>query len=195
MLPASKEWLEDTESKPAPEPLRRIQRLLNTAERDTGRDRLATIADAGPWLVASGLLAPDTSPTDDDLEILIGAREALRALVRQNTDGQAPEPALLSPLHQIAESELVRAALAADGAVRLAPAGDSVRARLLALLLIVSDAQRDGTWQHLKACANDDCEWAFYDRSRNHGGTWCDMATCGNKIKNRDFRARRRTVR
>jgi predicted RNA-binding Zn ribbon-like protein len=45
------------------------------------------------------------------------------------------------------------------------------------------------------ACANDDCQWAFYDRSRNHGGTWCDMATCGNKLKNRDFRARRRNDR
>ena len=33
---------------------------------------------------------------------------------------------------------------------------------------------------------------AFYDRSRNHGGTWCDMASCGNKLKNREFRARRR---
>ena len=33
--------------------------------------------------------------------------------------------------------------------------------------------------------------WAFYDRSRNHGGTWCDMASCGNKLKNREFRARR----
>jgi predicted RNA-binding Zn ribbon-like protein len=79
--------------------------------------------------------------------------------------------------------------------VRLTPVGDSVRARLLRLLLIVSDAQRDGTWAHLKACANDDCRWAFYDRSRNHGGTWCDMATCGNKLKNREFRARRRTDR
>ena len=79
--------------------------------------------------------------------------------------------------------------------MRLMPVGDSVRARLLGLLLIVSDAQRDGTWAHLKACANDDCRWAFYDRSRNHGGTWCDMATCGNKLKNRDFRARRRSHR
>jgi len=113
-------------------------------------------------------------------------------LVLQNTDGQAPDPALVSPLHRLAKDEPVRAAVGEDGAVRLAPVGDSLRARLVALLLIVSDAQRDGTWAHLLACANDGCQWAFYDRSRNHGGTWCDMATCGNKLKNRDFRARRR---
>ena len=49
----------------------------------------------------------------------------------------------------------------------------------------------DGTWPRLKACPRASCQWAFYDRSRNHGGTWCDMATCGNKLKNREFRARR----
>jgi hypothetical protein len=61
----------------------------------------------------------------------------------------------------------------------------------LAVLQTVSrDAQRDGTWTRLKACANDECQWAFYDRSRNHGGAWCEMAACGNKLKNRAFRAR-----
>jgi len=196
MTSASEAWLEkDKESKPAPEPLRRVQSLINTIDWESGRDRLASAGEAVPWLVANGLLAPGSTPTDDDLRTLIGAREGLRALVQQNTDGQAPDSALVSPLHQLAKAELVRAAVTEDGAVRLAPVGDSVRARLLALLLIVSGAQRDGTWAHLKACANDDCRWAFYDRSRNHGGTWCDMATCGNKLKNRDFRARRRTDR
>ena len=79
-----------------------------------------------------------------------------------------------------------------DGEVRLAAAGDSVAERLVELLLIMRDAQRDGSWARLKACANDECQWAFYDRSRNHGGTWCDMSACGNKLKNREFRARRR---
>jgi predicted RNA-binding Zn ribbon-like protein len=195
MSPASEECLEDTEAKPAPEPLYRVQSLINTLDRESGRDRFATHGEAAPWLVANGLLAPDATPTDDDLRILTEAREGLRALVVQNTDGQAPATAAVSALHQIAEGELAQVAMTEDGAVRLAPAGDSVRARLLALLIVVSEAQRDGTWAHLKACANDDCRWAFYDRSRNHGGTWCDMATCGNKLKNRDFRARRRTDR
>ena len=193
--PPSGQAVEDRESKPAPEPLRRIQSLINTIDLESGKDRLATAREAGPWLVASGLLAPDATPTDDDLEILIGAREGLRALVLQNTDGEAPDPAVMSPLHRIAEGEPARAAVAQDGGVRLTPVGDSIRARLLTLLLIVHEAQHDGTWAHLKACANNDCRWAFYDRSRNHGGTWCDMATCGNKLKNRDFRARRRTHR
>jgi predicted RNA-binding Zn ribbon-like protein len=193
MSPTIDVGLDDAETKPAPGSLRRVQGLINTLDRESGHDVLATVRDAGPWLAAHGLLAPDVPPSDDDLALLVAAREGLRALVIQNTNGAQPDPETTAPLRQIAEDERVRTVVAHDGVVRLVPVGDSVRARLLALLLVVADAQRDGTWAHLKACANDGCRWAFYDRSRNHGGTWCDMATCGNKLKNRDFRARRRT--
>ena len=98
----------------------------------------------------------------------------------------------MATLRTVAAGSTARAEFGADGDVRLAAAGDSVPERLIELLLILRDAQRDGSWARLKACANDECQWAFYDRSRNHGGTWCEMATCGNKLKNREFRARRR---
>ena len=60
------------------------------------------------------------------------------------------------------------------------------------LLLVIRDAQHDGSWQRLKACGNPDCRWAFYDRSHSRAGAWCDMATCGNRIKNRRLRQRQR---
>ena len=63
---------------------------------------------------------------------------------------------------------------------------------LLALLLIARDAQRGDEWSRLKACADPTCRWIFYDASRNRQGAWCSMATCGNRSKNRDLRARRR---
>jgi hypothetical protein len=65
-------------------------------------------------------------------------------------------------------------------------------AGLLTLLLVIRDAQRDGTWPRLKACGNPECLWAFYDRSHSRAGAWCDMATCGNRIKNRRLRQRQR---
>ena len=34
----------------------------------------------------------------------------------------------------------------------------------------------NGTWERLKVCPADDCQWAFYDESKNRSGTWCDMA-------------------
>ena len=101
-------------------------------------------------------------------------------------------PAPFAPLREVAIDGTARADFDEHGEVLLSAAGDSVPARLIELLLIIRDAQRDGTWARLKACGNDECQWAFYDRSRNHGGTWCEMSSCGNKLKNREFRARKR---
>ena len=183
-------WLGDDESKPAPQPLLLIQSLVNTIELPDGADRLADPADARPWLVDNGLLPPRAEPTAGDLELLRAVREALRTMLVHNAGGPPPNKTALAVLKTIADGGSARADLGDHGEIRLAADGDSLRERLVDVLLIIRDAQRDGTWAMLKACANDECQWAFYDKSRNHGGTWCDMATCGNKLKNRAFRAR-----
>jgi predicted RNA-binding Zn ribbon-like protein len=183
-------WLGDDESKPAPGPLRLVQSLVNTVEMPDGADRLADPDDARPWLIDNGLLAPRAAATAADLELLRAVREALRTMLVHNAGGPPPNKTALAVLRTLAEGATARADLGDDGEIRLAADGNSLRERLIDVLLIVRDAQRDGTWALLKACANDECQWAFYDKSRNHGGTWCDMATCGNKLKNRAFRAR-----
>lgn len=185
-------WTGDTETKPAPGPLARIQALVNTIELPAGTDRLAHPDDATPWLVANGLLAAGASPTEAELDLVRKVREALRALLIHHTGGPAPQADHLAVLKALTDTSTAKVELAPDGQVQLSAAGENVGERLLELLLVMRDAQRDGTWTRLKACANDECTWAFYDRSRNHGGTWCDMSSCGNMLKNREFRARRR---
>jgi predicted RNA-binding Zn ribbon-like protein len=186
-------WLGDAESKPAPEPLSRIQALVNTVELPDGPDRLGDPDDAGPWLVDSGLLGIDADLRPEDLVHVRGVREGLRAMLVHNAGGPPPAANALAPLREVAADATARADLDNDGEILLTATGDSARARMIELLLIIRDAQRDGTWSRLKACGNDECQWAFYDRSRNHGGTWCEMSLCGNKLKNREFRARKRS--
>lgn len=192
MAEESTPWSGDLETKPAPGALRQIQALINTLDRESGDDRLADPTDATPWLIANNLLEPGADLTPDDLFTVVDVREALRAMTIHNTGGPAPSQDALAPLRRIAAVSRARAELSDDGVVSLGPAGTSVPDRLLSVLLVIKDAQLDGSWELLKACANDECQWAFYDRSRNHGGTWCVMASCGNKLKNRDFRARKR---
>ncbi|GAS95871.1 uncharacterized protein RMCC_2837 [Mycolicibacterium canariasense] len=182
----------DDEAKPAPEPLRLVQAFINTLDRESARDRLADAAGNAQWLARHGLLPAGAVLTEADLDTLVAVREGLRALVIHNSGGPAPDARTLEPLHRLTAGTPARVEVGSAGDVRVAPAASSMSDRLLGLLLIVKDAQCGGSWAHLKACANEDCRWVFYDRSRNHGGTWCDMATCGNKLKNRDFRARRR---
>jgi predicted RNA-binding Zn ribbon-like protein len=193
MTPGAVHWPGDDEPKPAPQPLLLVQALVNTVELPDGADRLADPADARPWLIDNNLLSPRARLTDADLDLVRGVREALRALLVHNAGGPVPPDEAMAPLRAVAAAGAARATFD-DREVRLVADGDSTSDRLVGLLLIMRDAQRDGTWARLKACANDECQWAFYDRSRNHGGTWCEMAACGNMLKNREFRARRKAA-
>ena len=185
-------WLADEESKPAPQPLLLVQSLVNTVELPEGPDRLADPADARPWLVDNGLLARQGELSEADLDLLRAVREALRTMLVHNAGGPPPNKTALAVLRTVAERGSARADLDDDGEVRLAADGDSLRDRLVDLLLIIRDAQRDGSWALLKACANDECQWAFYDKSRNRSGQWCVMAVCGNRSKARSYRDRKR---
>ncbi|MCT7661951.1 CGNR zinc finger domain-containing protein [Mycobacterium deserti] len=192
MTRAPGQWTGDNEEKPAPAPLDRVQNLVNTIDIEIGQDRLARAEDAAPWLVANELLTADSALDAAELDFVCKVREALRALLVHNSGGPAPGAGELAVLREVAASGSAQAVIGDRGDVTWRATGDSLRARLAGLLLIVRDAQRDGNWQRLKACANDDCRWVFYDQSRNRGGAWCNMAVCGNRLKNRDFRARRR---
>lgn len=186
------QWTGEQESKPAPAPLDRIQALVNTVDREIDQDRLAVASDALPWLRAQGYLGADAELGEDDLAFVREVREGLRALLVHNSGGPAPAAAQLRALRALAEDAALRPGVGDDGRVALIPAADTLRGALAELLVIVRDAQRDGSWDRFKACGNEACQWAFYDRSRNRGGAWCTMASCGNRFKNRDFRARHR---
>ena len=126
MTQAPAEWLGDTEGKPAPEPLARIQALVNTLDLESGADRLAHAADAGPWLQAQRLLPPGDVPTSDDLRTIRGLREALRAMLVHNAGGPAPTGDQLTALSQIADAAAARVRLDADGGLQVAAADESL---------------------------------------------------------------------
>ena len=49
-----------------------------------------------------------------------------------------------------------------------------------------------GERQRLKLCANPGCGFAFLDTSTNRTRRWCYMQYCGNRLKARAFRHRRK---
>jgi predicted RNA-binding Zn ribbon-like protein len=180
-------WAPDDETKPAPRPLLLLQSFVNTWEGDSGIDLLAD-QEVGPppWLQESGLLrGPDI-----DLAVAREIRETIRSLLVAKTGEPDVKPDLRG-LRALADDVRLRPVVRDDGTVDLQAGGDGPAFLAANLLLIIRDAQRNGTWARLKACRNPDCSWAFYDRSHAGRGAWCDMAVCGNRIKNRNLRTRR----
>ncbi|SMG54899.1 CGNR zinc finger domain-containing protein [Paraburkholderia susongensis] len=63
------------------------------------------------------------------------------------------------------------------------------------IVAIVANAIASGEWARLKTCP--DCQWAFYDHTRNGGKRWCGMTkggpdgrACGTIAKVTAYRAR-----
>jgi predicted RNA-binding Zn ribbon-like protein len=183
-------WYPGTEAKPAPMPLLRVQGFVNTRDLEDATDLLDVPETAHDWLIEAGLFDGASELSMADLECARTVREAIRALIE--VDRPAGDAAL-EPLRQLAASHRARLVVAEDGAISLENSRrGGLDDELFELLLIIHRAQQDGTWSRLKICANDECQWAFFDRSRNQQGNWCNMAVCGNRLKNRDLRARRR---
>jgi predicted RNA-binding Zn ribbon-like protein len=186
-------WVPPDEAKPAPMPLLLVQAFVNTYEAERDSDTLAEPASARLWLTEASLLDSGESPSSDDLETARSVREAIRGLLRSNSGGPGPTRRQLGLLQSVSADGRLRVEWDAGHRVDLRPESARPMDRaLLRLMLIIRDAQVDGTWARLKACSNDDCGWAYYDRSHSQQGRWCDMAVCGNRIKNRALRARQR---
>jgi predicted RNA-binding Zn ribbon-like protein len=186
-------WASHVDFKAAPMPLLRVQAFVNTVDLDLRTDMLADPEEARAWLADAGLreAGPDFRA---DLRLAREARESIRALIAHDAEGSPLTAAELEPLETVLREAQPRLDVTADGRVLLAAGSSpvSLAGGILGLLLIIRDAQADGSWDRLKLCGNPDCQWAFYDRSHSRRGAWCDMASCGNRLKNRNLRARRR---
>jgi predicted RNA-binding Zn ribbon-like protein len=154
----------------APEPLRLVQQFVNTIDLEHQREWMPD------WLGAHGLPA-------SDFDRATSLREALRALLRANSGG-APSPDAAAIVNAAARGVGVELR---DGKVVLVGA-DAIGE----VTAVVLTAMLDGIWPRLKVCRN--CEWSFYDFSKNRSGSWCSMQLCGNRLKTRAYRKRRRSV-
>ncbi len=188
-------WASHLEHKLAPPPLLLVQAFVNTLDLDLRTDVLARADEARSWLADAGLRDPEQPDRDfaADLQLARDVRASLSAMIGHNTDGEPLTEAELRPLEQVTEEARLRLEVTADGQVRLGagPPARRLADGLAGLLLTIRDAQADGSWDRMKLCGNPDCRWAFYDRSHSRRGAWCEMASCGNRLKNRNLRARR----
>jgi predicted RNA-binding Zn ribbon-like protein len=185
-----------------PEEIRLVNEFLNTldlekfgehAEKpEEERDELRSVEGLRAWLVERGLLAEREPVTEDDRELSVTVRDALREAAWANVrkeDGCPPEAATRAlgelPL-------LVR--LGEDMRPQLVPRLGGVKGALARILADAAVAASRGTWARLKICAAEDCRWAYYDHSKSHTGRWCSMQVCGNRHKTRRYRRKKREI-
>jgi predicted RNA-binding Zn ribbon-like protein len=172
-----------------PRPIAIVRDFVNTTDRETGTDELTTPTELTGYLVREGLLDGAAPASEDDLAIALRLRSGLRSALELNHVGEsAPLPELSSAL-----GELPIDLTWAGDTPALGCTAPGVRGALARIGLAAHDAATDGTWHRLKICASDECEWAYYDHSKNRSRNWCEYG-CGNKMKTRAYRERKKAA-
>lgn len=175
-----------------PHDLQLVVDFVNTIDLETQEEELSFPGELTAWLDERGLFGA-AAPAIGEVELrqAIELREALRQVLRAHTRGE-PEPAAAGAvLERVAQDGQLSVGFRPGGGVSVVARNPGYPGVLARLLAPVADAAADGSWQRVKACAEEECAAAFYDRSRNRSGRWCDMSICGNRTKVRAYRSKK----
>ena len=143
----------------APGDLELVRDFVNTLDVLPSTEEFEDPACLARWLAEHRLIPAEPVLDEEDLARAKSLREALREMLLANAGFPFPAEA--------------------DGL-------DHAVGRLVS---VVFEAQEDGNWSRLKACA--ECHWALYDHTRNHSAAWCG-SQCGSRVRTRRHRKRRR---
>ena len=192
VIQARKE-LQPGDREPAPGQLWLVQAFVNSRWNLESEleDQFADADGLAKWLIDRDLVPAGTRVSEADLRRARDARDGLQALMFVNNRAAFDRQAV-GKLDRALHAPGPFVQLGADSPPEFVPASPDVDGVLGLIGTIAAISQLDGTWIRLKACPGDDCGWAFYDHSRNQGGTWCSMSVCGARSKARDYRRRKR---
>lgn len=154
--------------------------FLNTLDVEQGTDVLDDPGRWREWVVGQGLGPPVAGLSM--AEVIAPVRSVRDGLRDSVVDGRAP----VAGRDARHTGGLVRVEL--QRGIPTLVASDPVGAVLAASarLAVLGD------WDRVKICPAEDCQWAFFDHSRNRSRTWCSMRVCGNRTKARNWRERAR---
>lgn len=185
-------------------PLETAFDFLNTIELegDALEERLTSLEEAARWLAEAGVVASPSAITglarttaggrQAVLDRLIRTRTALRDVAHSLAHDETPPKHAIDEVNRaLASRERIELVAAEDGC-RLGHShvGDAVDDALARIAEPIVREIGNGRDDRIRICANDTCQWLFYDESRAGRRRWCDMATCGNAAKARRHRER-----
>ena len=166
-----------------------VRDFVNTVDLETGVDAIATPDELAAWLSDNGLTDDLVEPSATEHAEALAVREAIRELLHANNGCDADTTAASATLEDAGRKAHLGVRFI-DGRPVLAPEGDDTRGAIGRIVAAIAELAPTPEWQRLKACRDDNCQVAFYDKSRNRSRAWCSMEVCGNREKARTFRAK-----
>src|SRR3954454_25351469 len=153
-----------------------VSSFVNTLEKNTTRpdeESFDSPESLRSWMTEQGIPAGDDLGPKD-VERAIEFREAMRLLLLSN-NGSELDAGVLRRLRAAADAGLLRVEIEDDGQAYPRPAEAGGSALIARPTSAIAYIQCGGSWERLKTCTADNCQWTFYNTSRNRSRTWCSM--------------------
>lgn len=187
-------------------------------DRSKDRDNLEDREWLQRWLIQRGLqeVAGDAHPDEEELASLKELRSLLFDTVSEISRRHIPVPATLEHLNAyMAKGPVTRSVVlspqqgtagratqadtgaekrdtAASVKLEWKPARTGWNAVMAEIAASFAKTLAEGEPARFRICDNPDCLWAYYDDTRNRSKRYCDDKACGNLMKVRRFRARKK---
>ena len=155
-------------------------------------DELAGPRELGAWMSQRGLLFTSARITPAMFEAALELRGSVRDYLQRDPADRRKDRNAIRSLSTALESFPLVAQARDDRGIVLKPARGDALAGLSAVVAELYDGSINGTLDRLKMCASEECRRVFFDRSKPATRRWCMSSLCGNRMKTRAYRQRRR---
>jgi predicted RNA-binding Zn ribbon-like protein len=175
--------------------------LLNSEWRDwRGGGRSEDRLDKPGWLqtlletrgfVIQGEQLPDQLASWKELRGLI------HKMLVQLLEGELPSDSDISSLNAfMAQGNVTRQLIRDENNYLLkeVPIRQDVAFAMAAFAVSFTQTWTQGHIDRVRICENQDCLWVYFDDTRNHSKKYCDDKMCGNLMKVRRFRAKKKAL-
>ena len=173
--------------------------FLNSHWHDwKGGGRSEDRLDKPDWVAgfaAQRQLPVTSAPTPAELAALKELRSLIQGMAQALAAGGAPADGDLERLnHVLASGPLTRRIAPAEGGYsqEFVPLRQDWAQATAEIAASFAQTLATGEGARIRMCENPDCLWFFYDDTRNRTKRYCDDKLCGNLMKVRRFRARKK---
>lgn len=149
------------------------------------------------WFLTRCGIAGESSVRESELTELVGLRRRLRRLLDAQTMPIATD---LASFNRILAAVPMRWHLTTQHSSsqrlqrRLVLNESGWRAAMAEIVSSYVELVVSGDLPRVKKCGNPNCSFLFFDSTRNATRRWCDSNMCGNLVKVRLYRSRRRAT-
>lgn len=170
--------------------------FVNTRKTATDEEQWTGPTQLAHWLSEHAGTPTDLAVTAADVAAAQELRDALVVIMLDHAGHGVTADALAeakSILQKVGAAHPLAVSPSVNG-VRLVPLQSGLAGVLGEVLAAVTTVILEGRWDRMRACGNPECRTAFYDRTRNSAGAFCNSKTCGAKMAMRSYRQRKATA-